>query len=229
MIIAAILAGGRGERVGGTTPKQLLMLGDRPVIQWSVDTFHQYKQIDEIIIVSEKSFLPAIRNIFSEKDYPKIIAIIEGGIERVDSSANAVFFKKYNPDDIFMIHDAARPFINLSIIGELINTVKKHNAAGVYIPAKDTIAVAGNKIIDSIPERKKMFYAQTPQAFRYRLIMEAHKNYQLNRAHGITDDVSLVDSSGHDVYIVAGSDLNFKITTELDYKIASLIAGNQLV
>ncbi len=229
MIIAAILAGGKGERVGGITPKQLLMLGDRPVIKWSVDTFHQNRQIDEILIVSEKLSLSAIRNIFPERNYPKIAAIIEGGIERVDSSANAVFFKKYNNDDIFMIHDAARPFINSSIIDKLINTVKKHDAAGVYIPVKDTIAVVGNEIIDSIPERKKMFYAQTPQAFRYGLIMEAHKNYQLNRAQGITDDVSLVDSSGHDVYIVAGSDLNFKITTQFDYKIASLIAGNQLV
>ena len=93
MIIAAILAGGKGERVGGITPKQLLMLGDRPVIKWSVDTFHQNRQIDEILIVSEKLSLSAIRNIFPERNYPKIAAIIEGGIERVDSSANAVFFK----------------------------------------------------------------------------------------------------------------------------------------
>ncbi|HPS56513.1 MAG TPA: IspD/TarI family cytidylyltransferase [Spirochaetota bacterium] len=229
MIIAAILAGGKGERVGGTTPKQLLMLGDKPVIQWSVDTFHQDKQIDEIIIVSEKSSLPAIRSIFPEIKYPKITAIIEGGIERVDSSANAVFYKDYKYDDIFMIHDAARPFISTSIIHELINAVKKHDAAGVYIPAKDTIAIVDNEIIDSIPERNRMFYTQTPQAFRYSLIMEAHKSYQLNRARGITDDVSLVASSGHDIHVVSGSDLNFKITTELDYKIANLIAGNILL
>ena len=229
MIIAAILAGGKGERVGGETPKQLLMLGERPVIQWSVDTFHRNKQINEIIIVSEKSSLTAIKKIFPEQNYPKITAVIEGGIERVDSSANAVFYKNYNPDDLFMIHDAARPFISSEMIDELINTVNRHGAAGVYIPSKDTIAVVDNKVIDSIPERKRMFYAQTPQAFRYDFIAEAHKSYQLNRICGITDDVSLVHSAGHDVHIVPGSDLNFKITTELDYKIASLIAGNKLI
>lgn len=229
MVIAAILAGGKGERVGGTIPKQLLMLADRPVIQWSVDTFHQNKQVDEIIIVSEKSSLSAIRELFPEKNYPKVSAIIEGGRERVDSSAHAVFLKTYNHTDIFMIHDAARPFISFSIIDELINTVKLHDAAGVYIPAKDTIAVVHDKIINSIPERSRLFYAQTPQAFRFSLIQEAHKSFQLKRIHGITDDAALVASLGHDVHVVAGSDLNFKITTELDYKIASLIAGNKIL
>lgn len=229
MIIAAILAGGKGERVGGAIPKQLLPLGDKSVIQWSVDTFHSHKHIDEIIIISEKTSIDEIRRIFPEPDYPKIKAVIEGGRERVDSSANAVLYKEYDKDDIFMIHDAARPFISSSIIDELINTVNKHGAAGVYIPAKDTIAVVENEIIDSIPERKKMFYAQTPQAFWYGLIAEAHKSYRLNRTHGITDDVSLVDSIGRDVHIVTGSDLNFKITTEFDYKIASLIAGNLIL
>lgn len=228
MVIAAILAGGRGERVGGDVPKQLLMLADRPVIQWSVDTFHAHEHVDEIIIVSEKSSLSSIRDLFPEKDYPKIRAIIEGGRERVDSSANAVFHKTYHDSDIFMIHDAARPFISFSVIDELIKTVKVKDAAGVYIPAKDTIAVVDNEIINSIPERSRVFYAQTPQAFRFGLIREAHKGYQLNRTHGITDDVSLVSSMGHDVYVVTGSDMNFKITTELDYKIASLIAGNKI-
>lgn len=229
MIVAAILAGGKGERVGGSTPKQLLMLGNKPVIQWSVDTFHRHPRIDEIIIVSEKSSIPQIRNIFPEKDYPKITAIIEGGRERVDSSANAVFYKNYDRDDIFLIHDAARPFINPSIIDALISTLDSYDAAGVYIQAKDTITVVENDIVDSIPERSKIYYAQTPQAFRYGLISDAHKNNQLNSIHGVTDDVSLVDSTGHDVHIVAGSDLNFKITTELDYKIAELLAANRLV
>ena len=229
MIVAAILAGGKGERVGGSTPKQLLKLGNKPVIQWSVDTFHRHPRIDEIIIVSEKSSIPQIRNIFPEKDYPKITAIIEGGRERVDSSANAVFYKIYDRDDIFLIHDAARPFITPSIIDELISTLNFNDSAGVYIKAKDTITVVENEIVNSIPERRKIYYAQTPQAFRYGLISDAHKNNQLNRIHGVTDDVSLVSSTGHDVHIVIGSDLNFKITTELDYKIAELLAGNSLV
>ena len=226
MIIAAILAGGKGERVGGTTPKQLLMLGNRPVIKWSVDTFHRNRQVDAIIIVSEKSSIEQIQKIFSSGDYPKIIAIIEGGRERVDSSANAVFFRNYNDDDIFLIHDAARPFITSDIIDELISTVKDYGAAGVYIPAKDTVATMQDHIIDSIPDRKKMLYAQTPQAFSYRLISEAHKSFRLNRIFGITDDVSLVHSSGHNIRYVNGSDLNFKITSELDYRIACLLAGN---
>lgn len=78
MIIAAILAGGRGERVGGSIPKQLLMLKERPVIQWSVDTFHNHGKIDKIIIVSEKASISTIRSIFPESRYPKVSAIIEG-------------------------------------------------------------------------------------------------------------------------------------------------------
>ena len=229
MIIAAILAGGRGERVGGSIPKQLLMLKERPVIQWSVDTFHNHGKIDKIIIVSEKASISTIRSIFPESRYPKVSAIIEGGKERVDSSAKAVFSGDYNTDDIFMIHDAARPFISPKIIDELIVTAKRHDASAVYVPVKDTIAVVENDTIVSIPERKKMFYAQTPQVFRYGLIENAHKNFALNGTDGITDDVSLIKSMGHDVYIVNGSELNFKITTELDYKIAGLLASGGVV
>ena len=205
------------------------MLEGKPVIQWSVDTFHQNSQIDEIIIVSEKSSITAIESFFLKSDYPKITGIIEGGKERVDSSAAAVFNKDYNPDDIFIIHDAARPFISTVIIDKLIASVKKYSASGVYIPAKDTVAIAENEIINSIPKREKVFYAQTPQAFRYNLIMEAHKKYKIRRTGEITDDVSLVKASGHIIHMVTGSDLNFKITTELDYRVACLIAENKLL
>lgn len=229
MIIAAILAGGKGTRLGGEKPKQLLPLGDKPVIQWSVDTFHSNDLIDEILIVSEKFSIETMREIFNEKKYPKIKAIIEGGRERVESSAKAVFFKEYNPDDIILIHDAARPFISSEIIQRLIDTVKNSDAAGVYIPATDTIAIARGETIESIPDRKTIFYAQTPQAFKYHIILEAHKNYLLNKMYGITDDVSLVNTAGYDAKIVNGSELNFKITTERDYIIADLMVKNKMI
>jgi len=229
MVIAAILAGGRGLRLGRDIPKQFLALGDKPLIKWSVDTFHENNSIDEIIIVSEKSTINSIRDIFDTGKYPKITAIIEGGSERVDSSAKAVFFKYYNPDDVFMIHDAARPFISDEIITRLINAVKDHDAAGVYISATDTIGIKRDDLIDSIPDRKSLVYAQTPQAFKYHLIREAHENYRLNRTGIITDDVSLVNASGHDVKIVYGSDRNFKITTELDYIVADLLVKNGMI
>lgn len=229
MIIAAILAGGRGLRLGSKIPKQLLPLGNKQVIQWSVDTFHSSHLIDEIIIVSEKSYMESIRAVFNQQKYPKIAAFIEGGAERVDSSARAIFHKEYSPDDIFLIHDAARPFITEGIISELVKAVEKYGAAGIYIPAKDTMAIVKDNLVESIPDRTALFYAQTPQGFRYSVIADSHKNHQIRRFNGITDDISLVKAGGYEAGVVNGSDMNFKITTESDYILAGCMVEKGIV
>lgn len=230
MNYAVILAGGKGLRVGGDIPKQLLPLAGRPVLRWSVEAFHSVKDIHRIIIVGEKNSLETIRGILPQSDFPKIIKFIEGGAERSDSSYNALVSADFYPDDIILFHDAARPFISPEIISNTIALVTKSGAAGVYIPAVDTVTVAENGAVASIPERKNVFYAQTPQGFRYGLIREAHEKYRSGELSiKVTDDVALAMASGHEVKIVEGSVSNFKITTDLDYRIAEFIAQNGLI
>lgn len=230
MNYAVILAGGKGLRVGGDIPKQLLPLAGKPVIRWSVETFHSVDEIDGIIVVGEKSSLVQIRELLPPYDFPKIISFIEGGIERSDSSYNALVSREFASDDIILFHDAARPFITPEIINNLIIEIKATGASGVYIPAVDTVTVAENNFVSYIPERKNVYYAQTPQGFRYGIIKNAHEKYKDgNLKISATDDVSLVMASGFDVKLVNGSVSNFKITTDVDYKIAEFVAGSGLL
>ncbi len=226
MNVAVILAGGKGLRLGGDVPKQMLMLGSKPVISWSVDTFHKVGIIDRIIIVSEKNLISDIKDIFPLTDYPKISSFIEGGAERSDSSYNALISDSFNDDDIFLFHDAARPFVSEEVILKLISQVKRSGACGTYVKSTDTIAIVNNSIVESIPERLGVYAAQTPQGFRYNIIRKAHQ-YQKEKNNGIvTDDVSLAVNMGIDVSVVEGSYDNIKITTESDFRFAQfLITG----
>jgi len=229
MNYAVILAGGKGLRLGGYIPKQLLPLNGKPVIIWSVQTFNSVDEIDKIIIVGEKNSLMTVREMLPSSDFPKIISFIEGGAERSDSSYNALISREFTPDDIILFHDAARPFINPEIIKSLITEVKSSGAAGVYIPAVDTVTVAEEDFVSLIPERKNVYYAQTPQGFRYNIIQDAHNRYREGGLNvKVTDDVSLVMAAGYKVKLVTGSVQNFKITTEFDYRIAEFIAGSAL-
>ena len=170
MNVGVILAGGKGLRLGSNIPKQMLPLGTKPVISWSVDTFHKSDLIDKIIIVSEKNLLKQMKALFPESNYPKLLSFIEGGAERSDSSCNAIMSGTFNDDDIFLFHDAARPFVSEEIISVIINEVKITGACGTYIQASDTIAIVNNSLIESIPERRNVYSAQTPQAFKYSLL-----------------------------------------------------------
>lgn len=226
MNVAVILAGGKGLRLGSSIPKQMLLLGQKPVISWSVDTFHKVDMIDKIIIVSEKNLISEMRKIFPEYDYPKILSFIEGGIERSDSSYNALVSSNFNKDDIFLFHDAARPFVSEKIISAVINEVEISGACGTYIPSTDTIAIVKDSAIESIPDRKTVYAAQTPQGFRYELIKKAHDFQKDVRSITITDDVSLIINMGINVSVIHGSSENIKITTEHDLKFADyLISG----
>jgi len=228
MNIAVILAGGKGLRLGNAIPKQMLILGTRPVIAWSVDTFHKLDSINRIIIVSEKNLITEMRELFPAEVYPKISAFIEGGEERSDSSYNAIISSKFNDDDIFLFHDAARPFISEDIISDLIKEVMISGACGTYVPSTDTIALAGDSVVEQIPERRTVYSAQTPQGFRYDLIKKAHLHQREMKNTAITDDVSLVFNMGVKVSIIKGNYQNIKITTETDFRFAEfLISGGK--
>ena len=223
MNVAVILAGGKGLRLGSKTPKQMLLLGNKPVISWSVDTFHKIKQIDKILIVSEKNLINEMKELFPARYYPKILSFVEGGEERSDSSYNALVSSNFKDDDILLFHDAARPFISEDIILKLIDEVSISGACGTYIQATDTVTFVEDSIVVSIPERKSVYSAQTPQCFRYGLIKKAHLYQKEAKNISVTDDVSLVVNLGYKVSIIEGSKKNIKITTDLDLRFAEFI------
>jgi 2-C-methyl-D-erythritol 4-phosphate cytidylyltransferase / 2-C-methyl-D-erythritol 2,4-cyclodiphosphate synthase len=219
-VTAIIAAGGRGRRVGAPHPKQLLRVGGRAILERSVEAFVSHPQIDAIVVALPSELVD------DPPDYlrsaPKPIRIVSGGERRQDSVANA--FRAANASsDLFVIHDAARPFATADLISRTIAAAADTGAALAALQARDTVkrsaSAAARTVVETI-ERDTIFLAQTPQAFRRDVLADA-----LTQADDATDEASLAERAGHRVQIVDGEATNIKITTADDLRIAEAIAG----
>ena len=204
--------------------KQFLMLQNKPVIAYALAAFQECSEIDEIIVVVAPDELDYFKNNILEKfDFPKVKALIEGGVERQQSAYNGIM--SVSPDcEIILIHDGARPFISQQTIIDCVNEAKRYGAVSAGMPSKDTIKIVDqDNIVTSTPVRERVWLTQTPQAFRQGLIKEAH---EIAKSKGITatDDAMLVEMSGYPVKMVIGAYENIKITTPED-----LSLGEQLI
>jgi 2-C-methyl-D-erythritol 4-phosphate cytidylyltransferase len=222
-IYAIILAGGKGLRFGADTPKQFLPLRDKPIIVRTLEKFSDITEIKEIIVVTPEEYINHTKELMRDYKTKKSIIVIAGGKTRQQSSYNAICSMDFNDDDILIFHDAVRPFVSKSIIIECMGETAKYGAAGVYVKAIDTIAEINDARIQSIPDREKLYYAQTPQSFRYKIIRHAHEIAVSGNVSNASDDVGLVLNAGYGVRAVEGDYRNIKITTPLDYEIAQSI------
>ncbi|MCX5775291.1 MAG: 2-C-methyl-D-erythritol 4-phosphate cytidylyltransferase [Firmicutes bacterium] len=226
MNIAIILAAGNSTRLKGKSPKQLLNLGGKPVSFYSLDVFQQHPSVDSIVVVTKPELFSAFSKLVKKYHLSKVSAIIAGGASRQVSVFNALAFldPSVHHSDIVLIHDAARPFITKQIIEDNIRVAKKKAAVETAISCADTISVSKNgKTISNVLDRRELFHAQTPQSFAFGLILKAHQKALLENWDNITDDAQLVLRFGHEVALVEGTKVNFKITTREDFDLAKQI------
>lgn len=211
-----IVAAGKGRRMKRDYNKQYILLVDKPIIAHTIEVFENMILIDEIILVVGKSEIDLVKeNIIYKYNFKKVVKVVEGGEERQDSVYNGL--KVVNKDcNIVLIHDGARPFVTSSIIEESINIVKDVGACVVAVRVKDTIKVVDkNMEVDYTPNRDTLWAVQTPQTFKYKLILEAYEKLQANNIK-VTDDAMLIEKLGRTVKIIEGSYENIKITTPGD-------------
>ena len=211
---AVILAGGSGSRAGLSIPKQFYKLNGLPLLAYSVKTFIQNNYIDSIVIVTHSDFLKETEAIAAQISHSKSILVTEGGSSRKESSFNGIKALKCSQNSIVSIHDAARPFVDDDIITKSLESAEANGASAVYIKSTDTIALFDDGVLKSIPDRNSCYLAQTPQTFKYHIILEAHENAARTKEY--TDDVSLVFDSGFTVSLIEGHPSNFKITSQDD-------------
>src|SRR5207302_11241635 len=147
------------------------------------------------------------------------LPVVEGREHRQQSVANALAAIAAAPDDIILVHDAVRPFVNEEIIERVIKAVQKYGAAIAGLPAMDTVKqverTAEGAVITATVPRERVVMAQTPQGFRFSVLKRAFDEATADGFIG-TDEASLVERSGHDVAVVMGSPRNIKITTPGD-------------
>lgn len=211
-----IAAAGKGSRMGIETNKQYLELQGKPVLAVTIQRFEECDLIDEIIVAANEAEVEFCRkNILERFGFKKVKAIVPGGPTRRKSVYNGLC--RVSPGSgIVLIHDGARPFIEAHTIEACIDAAERFGAAVAAVPAKDTIKRAdGEGFVDETVDRSNLWYIQTPQAFRFRLIMDAHMKAEQDGFEG-TDDAILTERLGHKVKLVTGSYTNIKITTRED-------------
>ncbi|NLB48608.1 MAG: 2-C-methyl-D-erythritol 4-phosphate cytidylyltransferase [Erysipelotrichia bacterium] len=225
MNIAVILAAGKSERLNEiTVPKQLYLINKVPLFLYSVLTFNELPEIDEIYLVTNDESLPAIEKYLKQSKINKVKGIIIGGVTRQESVYLAIKHLQGHAknDDIILIHDAARPLIEKDTILANIEGVKKFEAATTAIKVHDTVFNTSNGHVDHIVDRSLLYQAQTPQSFKYRLIKKAHEMAIINSVYA-NDNSTLAIQLGYDIHLINGTTTNFKVTTFEDVKLLEMI------
>ena len=223
-----IVAAGSGKRMKSTIAKQYIELKCRTILSYTVETFEKSDNIDEIILVTSQEAIDFVtKNIVNKYQFTKVKAVVAGGAERQDSVYNGL--KKVSKDtDVVLIHDGVRPFVNDSYITKLESIAMEFGACVLGAPVKDTIKICDSEgyIVDT-PNRSTLWLAQTPQCFKYDVIINAYEKAYKEGYTG-TDDSVLVEKTGVKVKMVEGDYNNIKITTPEDLYIGEVILENLL-
>lgn len=221
---AIVLAAGQGKRMKTKVQKQFLLLNGKPLLYYSLACFQNSREIDEIILVTGKESLDFCRKeIVDFYGFSKVKAIVPGGKERYDSVYAGLC--ACEGADYVLIHDGARPFVTEEIICRIKEAVIVYQACIAGMPSKDTVKIADEgQMVAATPKRSLVWTIQTPQAFSYELIKEAHEKARQGDMNEITDDAMVVEAfSDQSIRLVEGSYENIKVTTPEDIFLAEKI------
>jgi 2-C-methyl-D-erythritol 4-phosphate cytidylyltransferase len=231
MKVSVILpAAGLGTRMGreksGTSRKQFMLLDGAPILIHTIRKFLQCSSVSEIVVALRAEDLDWARALVLQEHPVKTVRFVEGGDSRQQSVENALATL---PEDteLVAVHDAVRPFIEPTVVEQVIAEAAISGAAIVGIVPVDTVKrVHKNKIRATLP-REHLVLAQTPQVFRFDLLKKA---FQMAREDSFlgTDESSLVERLEQvDVSVVQGSDRNIKITKPTDMDLARLFLAEE--
>ena len=223
-MVAVVLGGGTGQRIGAVLPKQLLRLGGRTLLEHCVTAFEQAPGIDETLVVMAAGYVEQARAMLA--GYRKVGGVIAGGTGRADSTRVALAcLAAAGPDCGVLLHDAARPLVDQRIIADCVAALGEHEAAGVAVPTSDTIVITEAGVMHSMPARETLWRCQTPQCFRLPVITRAHELAAADPGFAPTDDCGVVLRylPDVDVHIVPGNERNMKITYPQDLAVAEAL------
>jgi 2-C-methyl-D-erythritol 4-phosphate cytidylyltransferase len=226
MVSGLIVAAGKGERLPGSLAKQYLPLAGRPVLCRTLDVFAGCDAIDDMVLVVPPKDLDYCREvILPQVSREKPVTLAAGGDRRQDSVLSGLKAVANDRGRVVVIHDGVRPFVTCRLIRSCIDGIRDADGCIAAVPASDTIKTVddGNRITGTI-DRVAVWLAQTPQAFRYDVLLEAHRQAVQGRWQ-VTDDAALLERLGRTVRVTAGSAVNIKITTPDDLRLAEAMAG----
>lgn len=218
-----IPAAGKGERLEHEIPKPFIKIKDKSILRHTVTRLLDFEPVAELVVACPESHLNEARQLLGEisQKYSVRLTATKGGDSRQESVAKAL--EELDSADLAAVHDAVRPFVSLSHLRRCYQKACDVGAAILGVPVRDTIKVVKDDMsIENTPDRNKLWAAQTPQIFRTSLLKQALREAGQNQIKG-TDDASLLEYMGEKVYIVEGSQQNFKITFPEDLERARQI------
>jgi 2-C-methyl-D-erythritol 4-phosphate cytidylyltransferase/2-C-methyl-D-erythritol 2,4-cyclodiphosphate synthase len=198
---AILVAAGSGSRFGGETPKQYLRLAGKPVIRHAAETLAAH-----VALLQPVGDAPAIEAALTGLAH---LRPVTGGPSRQDSVLAGLEALEALAPDVVLVHDAARPLIPAGTIPALLAALQHAPGAIPAAPVADTLKRVVRGTITATVSRDGLYRAQTPQAFRYQVLLAAHRS---RPGAAATDDASLLEAIGEPVAIVPGSDDNIKLT-----------------
>lgn len=216
---AIIVAGGKGLRMGSDLPKQFLPIGGIPVLMRTLETFHRYDGEVEIILVlpvAQQAYWMDLCHTYSFS-VPHTIA--DGGETRFHSVKNGLQRIDTEEEALVAVHDGVRPFVAQEVISECFREAFEKEAVIPVVDMVETVRLLAGEHSKTV-DRNAYRLVQTPQVFHLRLLRKA---YCQDYIPSFTDDASVVEALGKEVFLVKGNRENIKITTPFDIKVANAL------
>lgn len=216
---AVIVAGGLGKRMGGTLPKQFLMLNDKPVLYYTIKTFLEAFDDLQIILVLPEEYSDLGKEIIDAYfDYDRI-HIGSGGETRFHSVQNGL--KLVDNESIVFVHDAVRCLLSVDLIRRCYQHTLQMGSAVPVVHPKDSIRVLNEEKNDNeVLDRNRIVLVQTPQTFHSKILLPA---FEIDHKERFTDEATVVEAYGLKISLIEGEELNIKLTTPADLVIAERV------
>lgn len=218
--VAIIFAGGAGKRMHTVSkPKQFLELNGKPIIIYTLELFDNHPEIDGIIVVCIKDWIPYLKKQLKKFEITKVVEIVEGGATGQESIFNGLQCaeRHFPGDSIVLIHDGVRPLITEQTISDNIRCVEANGNCITCIRATETLVVVHDKDDFEIPSRDKSLIARAPQSFLLRDILAAHRSALNEAKTSFIDSCTMMSHYGHTLHTIIGPIENIKITTPTDF------------
>ncbi|MEO2064946.1 2-C-methyl-D-erythritol 4-phosphate cytidylyltransferase [Thermovibrio guaymasensis] len=225
MRVAVVPAAGIGRRFGGK--KQFFKIGGREILEYPLKVLNKSDLIDGIILVLPQEDLKRGEEL--KEKFPKLLRVIPGGKERQSSVYRGLLAaEEFSPKEV-IVHDGVRPVIELSTISDMVIALSDYQSDGIVLGVKPKETVKevesplepGDFIVKRTLNRDKLILVQTPQLFKFRVLLECHKRAEKEDFFA-TDDAALLERYGYTVISIPGDYRNLKITTPEDLKVAEL-------
>ncbi len=228
-VTAIVPAAGLGLRMGGSVRKQFRPLGGVPLVVHSLRVLQSSPVVDAIILAVPQSDIEYCRtDIVQAHHFTKVVGIVAGGQDRQGSVRNGLAVVGAETE-VVVVHDAVRPFVTEQMVTEVVEAAKANGAAIIALPMRDTVKqVRRDRVIERTVDRRPLWLAQTPQAFRADWLKEAHAKAQIEGVEA-TDDAYLLEWAGRPVSVIEGSGENIKVTRPEDMIIGEAIFASRQV